>query len=412
MNGGTGKTAAEKVLSEKSGSDARSDTIVIASVDYLMASDTTAPMAIEAFSAMGGERVFDASKIAFVIDHASPPPNQTIANLHIMMRSFAARQSIRLYEAGEGICHQLLLESGALSEGDLVLGADSHTCTYGALGVMAAGVGSTDLAAAMLTGRSWFKVPRTMKIILEGILPNASSAKDIVLALIGKLGCDGATYRSVEFHGKTLDALSFSDKATIANMVSEMGGKNCFICDSSASIVSDSNAVFEEVVVVDVSNIRPMLACPHSVDNVLPVSELAGKRIDQVFLGSCTNGRLEDLRVAASILRGRRVAPGVRFYVNPASQKVFLQALKEGILQTLTEAGAVFLPPGCGPCVGTHNGIPGDGEVVVSTTNRNFRGRMGNNKALIYLASPATAAASALMGEITDPGTLEGASCC
>ena len=400
---GNGKTVVEQIFSERCGREARAGQIVIAPVDMLMASDTTGPMTIKAFEGMGGEKVFDPAKVALVIDHAAPPPNQTIANLHLLMRSFAAKQGVRFYESGEGICHQLLLESGLIKQKMIVLGADSHTCTYGCLGAFAAGVGATDLAAAMLTGQSWFKVPETIKIVISGALQKGVSSKDLILYIIGILGAGGAIYKSVEFYGDTLESLSHASKATIANMVSEMGGKNGFICDSSTGVASEPGAVFSRVVEIDAASIVPMVACPHFVDNVHPVSEHEGMKVDQVVMGSCTNGRLEDLRTAVAILRGRHVAPSVRFYIFPASQKTLLAAVEDGTIAALVAAGAVIMPSGCGICVGTHMGVPGDGEVVLSTTNRNFCGRMGNNKAFVYLSSPATAAASALTGCLTDP---------
>ena len=399
----TGKTVIEQIFSERSGRSVKAGQIVVAPVDLLMASDTTGPMTIKAFEAMGGEKVFDPAKVALVIDHAAPPPNQTIANLHMLMRDFAARHGVRLYESGEGICHQLLLESGLIKSGMIVLGADSHTCTYGCLGAFAAGVGATDLAAAMLAGQSWFKVPETIKIVISGRLQKGVSSKDLILCVIGKLGAGGAIYKSVEFYGDTLETLSLASKATIANMVSEMGGKNGFICDSSTGLASEPGAKFARVVEIDASRVEPQLACPHLVDNVHPVSEYEGTKVDQVVLGSCTNGRLEDLHTIAAILRGKHVARGVRFYVFPASQKILLDAANDGTLAAIVAAGAVIMPCGCGICVGTHMGVPGDGEVVLSTTNRNFCGRMGNNKAFVYLSSPATAAVSALAGCITDP---------
>lgn len=399
----TGKTVAEQNFSERSGRDVRAGQIVIAPVDLLMASDTTGPMTIKAFEEMGGKKVFDPTKVALVIDHAAPPPNQTIANLHVFMRNFAVRQGVRFYESGEGICHQLMLESGVIKSKMIILGADSHTCTYGCLGAFAAGVGATDLAAAMLTGQSWFKVPETIKIVICGKLQKGVYAKDVILYVIKQLGAGGAIYKSVEFYGDTLETLSLSSKATIANMVSEMGGKNGFICDSSTGVASELGAKFCKIVEIDATKIEPQLACPHFVDNVCSVSEREGMKISQVVLGSCTNGRLEDLHVVAGILKGKHVDPSVRFYIFPASQKTLLAASEDGTVAVLVAAGAVIMPSGCGICVGTHMGVPGDGEVVLSTTNRNFCGRMGNNKAFVYLSSPATAAASALTGHLTDP---------
>lgn len=402
-----GKTTVEKILSQHSSCDARAGDIVIAPVDIMMATDTTAPMTIQAFENMGGNFVVNPDKVFFVIDHAAPPPNETIANLHAMMRLFAQKQGIRLYESGEGICHQLLAESELIRRGDIVLGADSHTCTYGALGALATGVGATDLAAAMLTGKSWFKVPESIKIILTGSLQKGVYAKDLILTLIGKLKADGAVYQCVEFHGGALEKFSLAERMTVANMVSEMGGKTCFVFPQQDVFSPDADARYTKVLELDLSKLTPMLSCPHEVDNVFSIDDCLGQHIDQVVLGSCTNGRLEDLELAARILNGKRVAEGLRLYVFPASRKVLLDAIKAGAIDVLIRSGALIFPPGCGVCVGTHAGIPGDGEVVLSTSNRNFCGRMGNNKAQIYLSSPATAACSAISGRITDPRSSE-----
>ena len=398
-----GKTVAEKILSAHCNGDVRAGDIAICEVDFLMATDTTAPIAIRAFREMGGKEVVRPENVAFVIDHAAPCPTQKIAQLHAFMREFAARQSIVLYDVGEGICHQLVAESGRIRPGDLAVGADSHTCTYGAQGALATGVGSTELAAAMLTGKVWLKVPESFRINFNGQLPAGVYAKDLVLYLVGRLGCDGATYKSLEFYGAPLEAMPLADKLTICNMVVEAGAKNGIICDSTTGMRHDPGAHFAEEFDIDLSALEPYVAVPHSVDNARRVSELGSVEIQQGFIGSCTNGRIEDLRAAAEILAGRKVAAGVRLYIIPASKRVFLQAIREGLVEALTEAGGVFITTGCGPCVGTHNGIPGDGDTVISSSNRNFRGRMGNNQALVYLASPATVAASVLHGRITDP---------
>ncbi|MDK2836375.1 MAG: 3-isopropylmalate/(R)-2-methylmalate dehydratase large subunit [Thermosediminibacterales bacterium] len=401
-----GKTVAEKILSEHSNKDLKAGDIALCNVDFLMASDTTAPIAIKSFYNMGGQKVKNPDKTAFVLDHASPCPNQKIAALHTMMREFASEQNIILYDVGEGICHQLIIENGHIKAGELVLGADSHTCTYGAIGALACGVGATDLAAAMFTGKSWFKVPETIRINLHGKFPSGVYAKDLILYLIGKLGSNGATYKSVEFYGEPLEKMTLSSKLTITNMVVEMGAKNGVICDSTTGMKSDPDARFERIIDVNLSKLEAYVAAPHRVDNIKKAKDLSHVKINQGFLGSCTNGRIEDLRIAAQILKGKRIPHDVRLLITPASKKVFLQAVKEGLVETLIEAGGVFITPGCGACVGTHNGIPGDNENVISSTNRNFKGRMGNNKAFIYLASPATVAASVLKGRITDPKEL------
>lgn len=398
-----GKTLAEKVLSAHSGANAKAGSIVLANVDYLMASDTTAPMAIRAFQEMGGVKPFDAGKIAFVIDHATPAPNQNIANLQAMMRVFAREHGITLYDAGDGICHQLLVESGVMAQGDLVMGADSHTCTYGAIGVFSTGVGATDLAAAMVSGKSWFKVPESIRIDFIGRPAEGTYGKDIILHLIGVLTADGATYKSVEFYGDWLDEASLATKMTIANMVSEMGGKCCFICDDTAKLAADPDAVYTSKMTVDLGKITPQIACPYTVDNVCSVEAVTGTPIQQAVIGSCTNGRHEDLAIAADILDVHGLHRNVRLYINPASRAVLLEAEESGVLARLVKAGAILTTPGCGSCVGTLGGIPGDNETVISSTNRNFKGRMGNPLAPIYLASPATVAMSAAKGVITDP---------
>jgi len=401
-----GKTVAEKILSEHSGKDLYSGDIGLCGLDFLMASDTTAPIAIKAFQEMGGVKVRDPKKIAFFIDHASPAPNQKIANLHTMMREFANTQGIILHDVGEGVCHQIVAEKGYVVAGDLALGADSHTCTYGAMGVFASGIGSTDLAAAMLTGQAWLKVPESIKISLVGELPEGVYAKDLIIYLVGLIGSDGATYKSIEFYGQGLDKMSLESKMTLCNMVIEMGAKNGIVCDSSTGVKAEETAKYHEEIEIDLSKLAPYISKPHAVDNTAMIEDVAGIPIHQGFLGSCTNGRIEDIRIAAELLKGKKVAENVRFIVTPASRAILLQAIKEGLVEILTEAGASFVTPGCGACVGTHNGIPGDGENVISSTNRNFKGRMGNNKASIYLASPATVAASVLYGKITDPRSL------
>jgi len=398
-----GKTVAEKILSYKSGKILSAGDITVCPVDFLMASDATAPIAIKSFTEMGGKDVCRPDDIVFFIDHAVPCPTRKIANLHMLMREFAAKQQIRLFDSGEGICHQLVIEHEMVKPGDLVLGADSHTCTYGAVGAFAVGVGATDLAAAMMTGISWLKVPETMKINLQGSLPQGTYIKDLMLYLVGMFGSDAQNYRSIEFYGEALGKLLLSEKITVCNMVIEMGAKNGIICDSSTGMCSDKDAVFVEQLTINLDKLMPYVALPHKVENVVPVEQAAGIRINQCFLGSCTNGKLDDLRIAADIVRGKHIAPNVRFLITPASRIIMVQAMNEGIIQTLLQAGGMLTTPGCGLCVGTLGGIPGDGENVLSSTNRNFKGRMGNGNANIYLASPATVAASALYGQITDP---------
>jgi 3-isopropylmalate/(R)-2-methylmalate dehydratase large subunit len=355
---------------------------------------------------MGGIKVKNPERIAFFIDHASPAPNQKIANLHAMMREFAKAQGIILHDVGEGVCHQIVAEEGYVVSGDLAMGADSHTCTYGAMGVLAAGIGSTDLAAAMLTGQSWLKVPESIKISFIGDLSEGVYAKDLIIYLVGLFGSDGATYKSIEFYGTGLEKMSLESKMTLCNMVIEMGAKNGIVCDSSTGMKAEEDAKYQAEIEIDLSKLTPYVSKPHAVDNTALIEDVVGIPIHQGFLGSCTNGRIEDIRIAAKILKGKKIAENVRFIVTPASKTILLQAIKEGLIEILVEAGATLVTPGCGACVGTHNGIPGNGETVISSTNRNFKGRMGNNQSFIYLASPATVAASVLYGKITDPRSL------
>ena len=409
-----GQTVAEKIISRHSGRDVYAGDLTIVDVDGVMASDTTAPLTIRAFQDMGGEQVWDSSKVTFVIDHASPPPNELIANLHVLMRKFAREQNIRLYDVGEGICHQLMIEKKHVKPGELILGADSHTCTYGALGAFSTGVGSTDLAGVLLTGKTWLKVPESIKIELNGILPDGVSAKDIILFLVGQLGIDGANYKSIEFSGEAIVPLTLDSRMTIANMAIEMGAKAGLVSTSGLSLdypfeslEPDSDAVYDQVYQFDISRLEPQISIPHSPDQVKNISEVIGISIQQAFLGSCTNGRLIDLQEAAQILKGKKIHPDVRMLIAPASKDVFLQALKDGTVETLTEAGATFLTSGCGPCVGTHLGVPGNDETVISSSNRNFRGRMGNRNSNVYLASPSVVACSALHGKVADPRHIE-----
>ncbi len=412
-----GKTIAEKIFSSHSGRDVQAGDIVICDIDFTMAQDGTAPLAIKAFDKMGKREVFDGKKLAFFIDHNAPSPNKEVSSLHSLMRDFAKKQGIRLYDAGEGVCHQLVVEQGWVAAGDLVVGADSHTCTYGALNLFSTGVGSTDLAAAMASGKLWFRVPQSIKVCFEGKLSTGIYAKDIALYLTGKIGARGAVYESIEFGGEVVQNLSIEARFTICNMAVEMGAKAGLMQEDEKTkkwlgehsrknfrfVEPDKDAQYKKVLEYEVSRLVPQVARPHTVDNVVSVEEVEGISIQQAFLGTCTNGRLEDLKIAASILKNRSIHPEVRFIVAPASRRIYLEAIKEGILKTLIEAGAVLVTPGCGCCVGTHNGIPSKGENVISTANRNFKGRMGNPDAFIYLASPATVAASAVEGKIADP---------
>jgi 3-isopropylmalate/(R)-2-methylmalate dehydratase large subunit len=412
-----GKTIAEKVLSAHAGTNARAGDIVVADVDFVMGQDGTSPLAIRALERMGVEKVFDPERVALVIDHSSPSPLEGVSALHTMMREFGARTGAKVYDVGCGVCHQLVPEQGHVVPGDLVVGCDSHTCTYGAVNVFSTGVGSTDGAAAMASGKLWFRVPETMRFVLNGVLPPGVFSKDVILHLAGLIGADGATYMSVEFEGPVIDAMSVEARMTISNMAIEVGAKaglmradaktlawyDCRGLRTPAPVSPDADAVYAVTHTLDLSTLKPQVAKPHSVDNVSAIADVAGTPISQGFLGTCTNGRLEDLSIAAGILKGRKVHPDVRFIVAPASKQVYLDAMTAGHIQTLVEAGAAVVTPGCGPCVGTHNGVPSDGENVISTANRNFKGRMGNSNAFIYLGSPATVAASVIEGRITDP---------
>jgi 3-isopropylmalate/(R)-2-methylmalate dehydratase large subunit len=412
------KTISEKVLSNHSGDDAYAGDIVIAEIDFAMSQDGTTPLAIRAFNEMGSKGVWDPKKIAFVIDHSAPSPSKEVSNLHKMMRDFAHVHGIEnIYDIGCGVCHQLMPEKGHVIPGDLVVGADSHTCTYGALGAFATGIGSTDIAAVFSSGKLWFKVPETIKFVVNGKMPEGVYSKDLILHLIGKMTADGATYKALEFSGDVIRDLSIDARMTISNMAIEMGAKAGLIEADKKTlgwvgghsnrkpmvVKSDLDAEFSMVEECDVSNLEPQIARPHTVDNTCNVSEIEEINIDEAYIGTCTNGRFEDLKIAADVVKGKKRSKDVRFIVAPASMDVYLRAMNEGVIQDLVKAGASVVTPGCGPCVGTHNGVPADNENVISTANRNFKGRMGNSNAFIYLASPATVAASAITGRITDP---------
>ncbi len=404
-------TLSERIISKHARKPVRAGEIAIVDVDGVMATDATAPFAIKAFEQMGGKTVWNREKAFLVIDHASPAPNERVANLHKMMRDFARQQGLKLYDVGAGICHQLMVENGHVRPGDLFLGADSHTPTYGALGAFAVGVGSTDLAGVLRTGQTWLKVPQTVLFTLTGRLPKGITAKDIILHLVQRMGVEGAVYESIEFNGPVVEQMTLASRMVLANMVAEMGAKAGLVDTTGLRLdepfehqLVDESADFRARYEVDVSSLRPQVAVPHSPDNVIPIDEVLGQKVDAAFIGSCTNSRLEDLQAVAEVLRGRKLA--VRLIIAPASKAVFEAALADGTIQTLTEAGAVFITSGCGPCVGTHLGVPGDGEVTISSTNRNFQGRMGNPRASIFLASPAVVAAAAVAGEIVDPEAL------
>lgn len=411
-----GKTLAEKILSEKSGQDAYAGDIVIAKVDVAAFQDGTGPLGIRQLQKMKLERVKAPKSICF-IDHAAPSPRKELSNDHILIREFCAKSGAILSDVGDGVIHQRLVES-FVKPGDVVIGADSHSCTSGALCAFATGMGSTDVAIGMALGRTWFKVPETYRIEVKGrFLPGVYS-KDLILYLIGMIGADGATYKSLEFGGEAIENMSMESRFVLSNMAVEAGAKTGLIASDRITreylkkrgrvkdfrpIAPDKDARYEKVIEIDAEKLEPQVSCPHTVDNTKPAKELKAIKVNQVFIGTCTNGRIEDLKIAAQILKNRKVAPGVRLIVVPASRDIFLEASKLGLLDIFVQSGGIILGPGCGPCVGVHEGILGDGDVCLSTANRNFKGRMGNPEGLIYLASPATAAYSALRGVISDP---------
>lgn len=404
-----GMTITQKILSRYAGRELNPGELCLVPVQGCMATDTTAPLAIKAFQRMGGKHLWDPSRFYLVIDHAAPAPNERIANLHVQLREFAKEQGCELFDIGSGICHQVMMDYQKVKPGDIFIGADSHTPTYGAINAFACGVGSTDLAAVMLTGKIWLRVPDTIRVICTGSLNAGASAKDLALEAVRKIGLSGATYMSIEFQGEATETLSLSQRMTLCNMVAEMGAKNGTVSPKGLytgydfdAIDADTDARYFDTIEIDVSTIRPKVARPDSPADVVDLQNESGVKIDYAFIGSCTNARIDDLRIAASILKGRKIAKGVRLIVAPASQLVLLEGLADGTIQTLLEAGAVLINSGCGPCVGSHEGVPGDGEIVISTANRNFKGRMGNPNAKIYLASPASVAASALHGYITN----------
>ena len=413
----TGETIVEKILSEKSNTNAKAGDIVIASIDLCYVQDGTGPLTIEQWRNFG--KIANPRKTVLFIDHASPSPRKELSNDHAKLRKFAREYNAILSDVGEGVCHQVAAEK-FICPGDIVVGADSHTCMGGALGAFTTGMGSTDVAVAIALGKNWFRVPETIKFEIEGKLSKGVYAKDLILYIIGKIGSDGATYKAMEFSGETVETLSMSERFVLTNMAVEAGAKCGVIASDEKTkeylkahgrgecfreIKSDEDAKFEKIIEINAEEIKPMVAFPHTVDNVKPIDseECKGVKIDQVFIGTCTNGRLEDLRIAAKILEGNKVNKNTRLIVTPASRLIYLQALKEGIIEALINAGAVINPPGCGACVGVHQGVLADGERCLSTQNRNFKGRMGNPNAYIYLASPATAAATAIKGELADP---------
>jgi 3-isopropylmalate/(R)-2-methylmalate dehydratase large subunit len=412
-----GKTLAEKILSQHSGTDAAAGDIVICNVDLVFVQDTTGPLTVRQYQAGEFPSLYNPDNTVLFLDHAAPVSSSQLANDHMFLRRFADQSDCLISEVGNGVCHQLVAEDFA-RPGDVIVGADSHTVTAGGLGAFATGMGSTDIAIAMGLGKNWFRVPETIRVNVSGIFPEGVYAKDLILHLIGRIGADGATYMALEFGGETINNMPVCDRLTIANMAIEAGAKvGLFPADGITydyyksikrenvyrPLEADADAAYADTIEINVGELAPTVAKPHTVDNTVVVSELKGQRIDQVFIGTCTNGRLEDLAIAAAILKGKVRHHKTRLIIAPASRNVLAKAIKKGYIQTFIEAGGLILPPGCGACLGLHQGVLGDDEICLSTANRNFKGRMGNPEGYIYLASPATAAASAITGEISDP---------
>jgi len=412
-----GKTLAEKILGTRSGKEVCSGDIIIVPLDLVFVQDSTGPLTLRQLGESNLNTIHNPERTILFIDHSVPSSARQLSNDHMFLRAFAEEKGVILSDGGEGICHQIVAESFA-SPGEVVIGTDSHTVTAGALGAFATGMGSTDAAIAMALGETWLRVPETIRVVVRGRLAEGVCAKDLILHLIGRIGADGATYKALEFGGETVDMMPMSGRLTIANMVVEAGAKvGLFPADGVTqsylegrgrgekyvSLQPDADAAYEDTIEINAARLEPTVARPHTVDNTALAKELKGVRIAQVFIGTCTNGRLDDLAIAASILKGRRRHPHTRLVVAPASREILLEALAAGYIQTLVEAGATIVPPGCAACLGAHQGVLGDGEACLSTANRNFKGRMGNPDSFIYLASPATAAATAVRGEITDP---------
>lgn len=412
-----GMTISEKILSKASSSEAYSGDYVTAEIESAMAQDGTAPLTIKAIEDMGGGEVWDPEKIILVIDHTVPSASVGTSSMHKSMREFALENNIENFYYGEGISHQIMVEKGHVKPGTVIVGADSHTCTYGGLGAFGTGIGSAEMAGVFLSGKLWFKVPETMKFDITGEMPERVTAKDLALKIVGEIGSDGATYKSVEYSGEPIEKMNVGERMTLSNFAVEMGAKTGLIepDDKVEKFLknrvegefelfeNDEDAEFEEIIEFEADDLEPQIAFPHQVDNVKPISEAEGIKLNQVFLGTCTNGRFVDLKAAAKILKGKRVDPDTRMLINPASKETYLKALREGLIEIFLKAGCIVNNPGCGPCPGSHQGILAPGETCLSTANRNFKGRMGSEESEIYLCSPVTAAVSAIEGKITDP---------
>lgn len=412
-----GKTIAEKIIGKHADQEVSAGDLVVVNVDVCLLQDGTGPLAVRELQKLGMETLANPKRTVLFIDHSSPSPRAELSNDHVLLRNFARKTGAVLSDVGCGICHQVISEDH-VNPGDILVGSDSHTCTGGALGAFATGMGSTDVAIAMALGKTWLRVPETYRIHVTGQFADGIFPKDLILHIIGLIGADGATYKALEFCGDTIEKMGMSGRLTLCNMAVEAGAKTGLIASDDITlgfleehgragkflrVTADEGAVYERTIEIDASDLSPMVAFPHTVDNTKSVEEARGIKVHQVFIGSCTNCRLEDIRIAAGILRGKTKHPDVRLLVTPASKRVYLQASKEGLLDILVEAGAAISSPGCAVCCGIHEGILADGEACLSTSNRNFLARMGNPKSFVYLASPATAAATALAGEIADP---------
>jgi len=412
-----GKTLTEKILADHAGHDVAPDDFIVAEVDWAYVQDGTGPLAVRQMAELGVEKPARPDRCILFLDHAAPSPRKELSNDHLTLRDFARRTGAILSDVGQGVCHVLATEH-YISPGELAVGADSHSCTGGALGAFTTGMGSTDVAVAFAFAKTWLRVPRAWKVVVNGEFPTGVYAKDFMLHLIGTIGAEGANYKALEFTGEAVASMPMDSRLTIANIVVECGAKaGLFPADEVtrqfleargrggrySPLAADPDADYENTLEFDLSRLEPTVACPHQPDNTKAVGELADVAVQQVFIGTCTNGRLSDLHVAASILGGRRAKPGVRLIVTPGSRAILRQAVEDGTMAALLDAGATVTAPGCGACVGVHDGVLGDGEVCLSTQNRNFKGRMGNPNGLIYLASPAVAAATAIEGRIADP---------
>ena len=409
-----GLTLAEKIISEHVGRDVRAGELVIANVDVAAVQDGTGPLTVQEFKKLGIPKLKNPERCILFIDHAAPSPRKELSNTHKVLREFSKEYGAILSDVGAGVCHQRLVET-FVNPCEILVGADSHTCTSGALGAFATGMGSTDIAVAMALGKTWLKVPATFKVEVSGKFREGICSKDLMLYLIGMIGADGATYKALEFCGDTIENMTMSERFTLANMAVEAGAKaGLFVADEKTheflksrgrgdkfrTLKPDADAVYERVIKIKAEDVGHTVSCPHTVDNVKAVEELSDVKVNQVYVGTCTNARIEDLRIVAKILKGKKINPDVRMLICPASKDIYLQALDEGLITIFVEANATILPPGCGPCVGVHAGTLADGEVCLATQNRNFQGRMGNVNGFIYLASPYVAAYTALRGYI------------